>query len=237
MSGRPGPQTRLARIAGLAPGHASTAARTPFVLLVVVLLGAGMLALLILNASLNQGSFELSELRRETQELTDEQQRLQAEVDGYSAPGALAERAEELGLVPAGPPAFLGPDGTVLGDDSPAPAPEPEEAEAEAAEESAATEPGDEPADPAEETPREPIAPQAEPDRSQDPTQDRSQEQAPPVEQPVPDPQDAPTDADAATDGAVDNAPPAVEPTPPAAHPPAVNPADVADVPGEGQTP
>ncbi|RMI29770.1 FtsB/FtsL family cell division protein, partial [Streptomyces triticirhizae] len=117
--------TRLNRLSGLVPARGSTAARTPFVLLVVVLLGAGMVALLILNASLNQGSFELSELRRQTQELTDEQQRLQAEVDGYSAPGALAERAEELGLVPAGPPAFLGSDGELLGDTSPTPAPEP----------------------------------------------------------------------------------------------------------------
>ncbi|TNM31231.1 septum formation initiator [Streptomyces sedi] len=113
------------RLGGLVPARGTTAARTPFVLLVVVLLGAGMVTLLILNASLNQGSFQLSELRRETQELTDEQQRLQAEVDAYSAPGALAERAEELGLVPAGPPAFLGEDGGLLGDASPTPAPEP----------------------------------------------------------------------------------------------------------------
>ncbi|MDB1089871.1 septum formation initiator family protein [Streptomyces sp. ACA25] len=117
----------------MVPTGTSTAARTPFVLLIVVLLGSGMLALLLLNASLNQGSFELSELRRETQELTDEQQALQAEVDAFSAPAALAERARELGLVPGGPPAFLGPDGTVLGE--PAPAPEPEEQEAEEPEE------------------------------------------------------------------------------------------------------
>ncbi|WP_049574495.1 FtsB family cell division protein, partial [Streptomyces sp. SBT349] len=114
-------QARLTRLAGLVPTRSSSAARTPFVLLIVLLLGAGMLALLFLNASLNQGSFELSELRKETRELTDEQQELQAEVDGYSAPDALAERARELGLVPAGPPAFLGPDGSVLGDPQPAP--------------------------------------------------------------------------------------------------------------------
>ncbi|MFD5317347.1 septum formation initiator family protein [Streptomyces sp. NPDC127098] len=107
---------RLGRLAGLVPKGSSTAARTPFVLLVVLLLGSGMLGLLFLNASLNEGSFELSELRRETQELTDQQQELQAEVDGYSAPDALAERARELGMVPDGPPVFLGPDGSLLGD-------------------------------------------------------------------------------------------------------------------------
>ncbi|ONK15021.1 septum formation initiator family protein [Streptomyces sp. MP131-18] len=127
-AGAPG---RLARLTGLGPARGSSAARTPFVLLVVVLLGAGMLGLLFLNASLNQGSFELSELRREQKELTDQQQQLQAEVDGYSAPDALAERARELGLVPGGPPAFIDPDGSVLGDAEPAPAPSPEAEETE----------------------------------------------------------------------------------------------------------
>ncbi|GAA1920137.1 hypothetical protein GCM10009716_31000 [Streptomyces sodiiphilus] len=118
---------RPGRPAGLVPGRPQKAARTPFVLLVVVLLGSGMLGLLLLNAAVNEGSFELSKLKRETQELTDEQQALQAEVDAFSAPAALAERARRMGMVPGGPPAFLSPDGTVLGDASPAPAPPQEE--------------------------------------------------------------------------------------------------------------
>lgn len=155
--GTPSAQQRLARLAGLVPTGSSTAARAPFVLLIAVLLGAGMLALLLLNASLNQGSFELSELRRQTQELTDEQQELQAEVDGYSAPDELARRAAELGLVPGGPPVFLSPDGTVLGEPVPAPEPEPEpepEEEAEPEPEEAGPDPEEEPgpADPEPET-------------------------------------------------------------------------------------
>jgi hypothetical protein len=118
---------RLARLAG--PYRPNAAARTPFVLLIVALLAGGMLGLLFLNASLNEGSFELSELRRETQEFTDEEQELQAEVDAYSAPDALAERARELGMVPGGPPAFLRPDGSVLGEPSPAPPPPAEESQ------------------------------------------------------------------------------------------------------------
>nr|WP_073762222.1 septum formation initiator family protein [Streptomyces sp. CB02923] len=104
-----------------APGTGGTAARTPFVLLVVVLLGSGLIALLLLNSALNQGSFELSKLEKRTNELTDEQQALQQEVDAYSAPGALDERARELGMVPGGSPAFLEPDGTVRGRPSAAP--------------------------------------------------------------------------------------------------------------------
>lgn len=122
-------QQRLAQLAGLSSARGSRAARTPFVLLVVLLLGAGMLTLLLLNASVNQGSFELAELKRQTEELTDEQQALQAEVDAFSAPSALADRAGELGLVPGGPPAFLAPDGSVLGDAEPAPAPSKDQGE------------------------------------------------------------------------------------------------------------
>ncbi|WP_407077638.1 septum formation initiator family protein [Streptomyces sp. SCSIO 30461] len=106
---------RAARLAGLMPSGPSTAARTPFVLLVVVLLGGGLITLLLLNSSLNEGSFELSELRRKTTELTDEEQGLQRDVDGRSAPDALQRRARELGMVPGGNPVFLDPDGEVKG--------------------------------------------------------------------------------------------------------------------------
>lgn len=113
-------QQRLFRLARLVPARGSSAARTPFVLLVVLILGAGLLGLLLLNAAVNQGSFQLSRLERQTDELTDEQQSLQQEVDSYSAPGALEKRARGLGLVPGGTPAFLAPDGTVKGKPQPA---------------------------------------------------------------------------------------------------------------------
>ncbi|MFF1834099.1 septum formation initiator family protein [Streptomyces sp. NPDC058231] len=104
------------------PAGPSNAARTPFVLLVVLLLGGGLITLLLLNSALNEGSFKLSELKKRTTELTDEQQALQHDVDGYSEPDALERRARELGMVPGGGPAFLDPDGTVRGVPSQAPA-------------------------------------------------------------------------------------------------------------------
>ncbi|WP_405819453.1 septum formation initiator [Streptomyces sp. NBC_00838] len=107
---------RAARLARLMPTTGpSTAARTPFVLLVVLLLGGGLITLLLLNSSLNVGSFKLSELKKRTTDLTDEQQALQRDVDGLSAPDALQRRARELGMVPGGSPAFLGPDGGITG--------------------------------------------------------------------------------------------------------------------------
>ncbi|RSS41174.1 septum formation initiator family protein [Streptomyces sp. WAC08241] len=124
MSTAKGPlKGRAARLGRLMPSGPSTAARTPFVLLVVVLLGGGLISLLLLNSALNQGSFKLNELKNETTELTDEEQALQRDVDDYAAPDALERRARELGMVPGGSPAFLGPDGRVLGRPSAAPFP------------------------------------------------------------------------------------------------------------------
>lgn len=106
---------RAARLARLMPARSSSAARTPFVLLVVLLLGGGLITLLLLNSALNEGSFRLSELKKRTTDLTDEEQALQRDVDGRSEPDALERRARELGMVPGGSPAFLDPDGTVRG--------------------------------------------------------------------------------------------------------------------------
>ncbi|QSY47949.1 FtsB family cell division protein [Streptomyces griseocarneus] len=111
---------RGSRLARLLPAGAVGARRTPFVLLVVVLLGSGLISLLLLNSSLNQGSFELSRLQRKTTELTDEQQALQQDVDRLAAPDALERRARDLGMIPGGSPAFLNPDGTVSGVPAPA---------------------------------------------------------------------------------------------------------------------
>ncbi|MFF2011332.1 septum formation initiator [Streptomyces sp. NPDC058195] len=116
MSGPAGQlKGRAARLARLMPSGTRNAARTPFVLLVVVLLGGGLITLLVLNSALNEGSFRLSELKKRTTELTDEQQALQRDVDNVSKPDALERRARELGMVPGDSPAFLNPDGTVRG--------------------------------------------------------------------------------------------------------------------------
>ncbi|MFF5566799.1 cell division protein FtsL [Streptomyces sp. NPDC012623] len=107
---------RAARLARLMPAGNSSAARTPFVLLVVLLLAGGLIVLLMLNSALSEGSFRLTDLKKRTTDLTDEQQALQRDVDDFSAPYALERRARELGMVPGGSPAFLNADGTVKGE-------------------------------------------------------------------------------------------------------------------------
>ncbi|MFD3543845.1 hypothetical protein ACFWUQ_30690, partial [Streptomyces sp. NPDC058662] len=121
IGGRPGRPAG----AGGGRGSAAQAARMPFVLLVVALLGGGLISLLLLNSALNEGSFKLSELKKETTALTDEEQALQRDVDAYSAPDALQRRAHDLGLVPGGSPVFLGPDGKGAGSASVAEPPPP----------------------------------------------------------------------------------------------------------------
>ncbi|WP_196217897.1 FtsB/FtsL family cell division protein [Streptomyces blattellae] len=122
MSSKPQLRGRAARLARLIPGAMGRkqAARTPFVLLVVLLLGGGLIGLLVLNSALSAGSFRLDDLQKETQSLTDEEQALQRDIDAYAAPDALQRRALELGMIPGGDPAFLAPDGTVKGVPSPA---------------------------------------------------------------------------------------------------------------------
>ncbi|WUT80521.1 hypothetical protein OG896_30330 [Streptomyces sp. NBC_00669] len=109
--------------ARLGAGRSATARRTPFVVLVVTLLAGGLISLLMLNAALNRDSFKLDKLQDQTTHYTDQQQQLQQEVDGYSAPDSLEQRARELGMVPGGDPAFLDPNGKVQGSPSPATAP------------------------------------------------------------------------------------------------------------------
>ncbi|MEU6251792.1 septum formation initiator family protein [Streptomyces sp. NPDC047043] len=117
MSRKPELRGRAARLARLFPGPGTRgqAARTPFVLLVVLLLGGGLIGLLVLNSALSEGSFKLDDLQKDTKNLTDEEQALQRDIDSYSAPEALQRRARELGMIPGGDPAFLSPDGTVKG--------------------------------------------------------------------------------------------------------------------------
>ncbi|MGW0612198.1 hypothetical protein [Streptomyces sp. NPDC002788] len=120
MSSKPELRGRAARLARLFPTGPGQAARTPFVLLVVLLLGGGLLGLLVLNSALSEGAFKLDDLQRGTKNLTDEEQALQRDIDAYSAPEALQRRARELGMVPGGDPVFLSPDGTVKGVPAPA---------------------------------------------------------------------------------------------------------------------
>ena len=112
----------------MVPQRRSSAPRAPFVVVVVALLAAGLLGLLVLNTVLAQDAFRLHVLQKQGMVLAGQELSLQREVEARRAPGNLAARATELGLVAGGPPAFLRlSDGVVLGQAGPAgsPAPQP----------------------------------------------------------------------------------------------------------------
>ena len=105
------------------------APRAPFVAVVVSILVAGLLGLLVLNTALAKDSFAVHTLSQDGRALADREQSLSREVEALRSPQALAAKAAELGMVQAGPPAFLRlPDGAVLGAAGPAVLPEGEPA-------------------------------------------------------------------------------------------------------------
>lgn len=98
------------------PRARSRAARAPFVVLVLTLLGGGLVALLLINTALSQGAFAVQSLQKANASLVEQQQQLSRSLADADQPQALAHRAVALGMVPGGAPAFLHlPDGKVLG--------------------------------------------------------------------------------------------------------------------------
>jgi hypothetical protein len=92
-----------------------------FAALCMVLLVGGLVALLMLNTAMAEGSFTLNRLQNTSGELADTQDALTQAIDAQRSPANLAARAAKLGMVPADSAAFLRlSDGKVLGVASPA---------------------------------------------------------------------------------------------------------------------
>jgi hypothetical protein len=97
------------------------AARTPFAVLVIAMLVAGVVGLLMFNTNMQQASFKATALQERVNALTAEEQGLNMELDGLRDPQRLATVAKELGMVPSSHPAFVSLlDGKVLGNPGPA---------------------------------------------------------------------------------------------------------------------
>lgn len=88
----------------------------PFLLVLAGVLGLGMVGLLVLNTTVQNQSFELSDKRSTATRLGYVEAGLQHELDQVSSPRSLALKATALGMRPNAQPAFLVlPDGTVVG--------------------------------------------------------------------------------------------------------------------------
>lgn len=81
--------------------------RTPFVLLVVGLLGGALVSLLLLNTVLAQDAFTLSELQQNNRQLNERRQALQEDIARESSPEVLHRKALGLGMKDSRRPAFI----------------------------------------------------------------------------------------------------------------------------------
>lgn len=106
------------------PKHAP---RVPFALLVLGLLVGGLVLLLMLNTASAANELRRHDLAAQDASVAAQVEQLHNEVAASAAPGNLARVAGQLGMVPAGNPAFLQiePDGhvRVLGSPGPVTAP------------------------------------------------------------------------------------------------------------------
>jgi hypothetical protein len=109
---------RRAQRTGARHGSPTTAdaGRTPFVVLVMTMLGTALVATLWLSTAATADSYHLRSARKVARNLTERSESLGREVATLETAPELARRARELGMVPAGDPARLvvRPDGAVV---------------------------------------------------------------------------------------------------------------------------
>src|SRR5436305_958918 len=96
---RPGSRTAVPpRPAAARPRARSS--RTPFILLLVGLLGGALVSLLVISTTLAQGAFRITSLQEQNANLAREQQTLTNEVAQAGNPAVIAQKAEHLGMRP-----------------------------------------------------------------------------------------------------------------------------------------
>jgi len=118
-------RTRVPRIAEAAvekarlrvvPRRRTKVARIPFVALVSLVLLGGVIGLLLFNTSMQQAAFATTALEQQAGTLSAREQTLEMELDVLRNPQRVAEKAQAMGMVPSGTPAYLLlEDGSVLG--------------------------------------------------------------------------------------------------------------------------
>ena len=76
--------------------------RTPFVLLLMGLLGGGLVCLLPINTTLAEGSFQITAMQHKNADLTQQEQALQQQIVQEQSPASIAARARQLGMQQSG---------------------------------------------------------------------------------------------------------------------------------------
>src|ERR1700759_4034260 len=96
---RPGVRTPPpARPAGARPRARSP--RTPFILLLVGLLGGALVSLLVISTTLAQGAFRITSLQQQNASLARQTQTLANQIAQAGNPAVIAKKAGQLGMQP-----------------------------------------------------------------------------------------------------------------------------------------
>jgi hypothetical protein len=87
-------------VTGPATGARSRARspRTPFILLLIGLLGGALVSLLVISTTLASGAFQITTLQQQNNNLTREEQTLTNEVAQAGNPAVIASEATKLGM-------------------------------------------------------------------------------------------------------------------------------------------
>jgi cell division protein FtsB len=100
---------------------ANRARRTPFVVVLLGMIGAGLVGLIMLSTYMQAQAFEFQQLTQEARDLHTEQAALEREVSEMESPRNLGARALIYGMVPSQTPVYLRlSDGKVIGRPEPA---------------------------------------------------------------------------------------------------------------------
>jgi cell division protein FtsB len=109
------------RVLRLVAPMANRARRTPFVVVLLTVIGTGLVGLILISTAMQAQTFELARLSSQARDLQTEQEALQREVSELESPENLGPRALTLGMVPSSTPVYLQlPDGKVMGTPKPA---------------------------------------------------------------------------------------------------------------------
>lgn len=113
---RTSPRPRLAMLTRPEPRRSAV----PFVLMCTAIIVATLVTVLYLNVQMSSTSYEITRLQGHSQSLTEKQQTLEQQNDELGTPQKLEEKAQDLGMVPAGTPAYIDlGTGKVAGDVTP----------------------------------------------------------------------------------------------------------------------
>lgn len=123
---RLGQRVRGATVTGArtARGYVSSCSHRAFAVLCALLVLAAMATSLVFNTARGEGAFRLAEVQASHRHAEETRLGLEAQVAQMESPERIADRAEDLGMVPAGQVGYVDPaSGTVTGEAAPASAP------------------------------------------------------------------------------------------------------------------